>query len=921
VEENMNGQTAAQVKLHALLIGIDCYLPNELPGGYYYASLGGCVRDIGHVEEFLRRRFGMPQESILKLTATTQAGQAQPSEPPAQWPTYENMVAKFKELTAAAEPGDQVYIHYSGHGGRATTVYPDLKGHGGFDEALVPTDIGNTEDRYLRDVEVAHLLKAMVDKKLIVTVVLDSCHSGGATRGLGGAVPRRATPRPGSAVIDSAGFVDRTPRPFASKVAPLDSLASTWRSIPGSTARTVKLASGWLLEPQGYTLLAACRASESANEFPFDGDESEGALTYWLMDSLKQVGPGLTYKMLHERILAKVHSQFTEQTPQLEGEGNRLVFGSERVQPQYAAVVMQVDASGDRVKLEAGQAQGVRKGARFVVYPQDADLMKKEERLVLAEITDLGATESWATVTTRFRGDPIPQGAQAVLLDPGDIRLQRAVRVLVAEAATRAEVEKAIQDGGSGFVRLAVGSEPADFQVAVNDGSRCFEIWDSAGAAVPNLRPDVAVSEQGAAARVVQRLVHLAKYRNVRELDNRDPLSPLARKLVVELAGVQSDFDPANQPQPTPFADPGNTPAITVGEWTFLRVRNALPAGQPNDTSRILNVTVLDLQPDWGISQVYPSGAGFFEPLDPGQEILLPLRAGLPDKYDQGTDVLKVFATLGATDFRWLELAPLDQPPARLKGVRKAADTLEELLEAVSTRASGSRSLEPAAYPSREWTTAQVEVRIRKDAKTAEQPPAGGKDTGNASARTAPDKLPEGEGGKIMGNENQPAGQNQAPQEEKAKAAWTPEQKMQAGKEGVTALLGLAIVGATLYLAAQTFGFAGQDKMKDAKDVLDLMLGVAGVVIGYYFGRAPADARAAQAQEQANAATAQTEQVTARAEEVANQVDQVMDKLAPGAAAGRGVSAAPSADVIATDLHKIRAELRSLGSVRGRSGR
>jgi hypothetical protein len=350
-------------------------------------------------------------------------------------------------------------------------------------------------------------------------------------------------------------------------------------------------------------------------------------------------------------------------------------------------------------------------------------------------------------------------------------------------------------------------------------------------------------------------------------------------------------------------------------------VRNALPAGQPNDTSRILNVTVLDLQPDWGISQVYPSGAGFFEPLDPGQEILLPLRAGLPDKYDQGTDVLKVFATLGATDFRWLELAPLDQPPARLKGVRKAADTLEELLEAVSTRASGSRSLEPAAYPSREWTTAQVEVRIRKDAKTAEQPPAGGKDTGNASARSAPDKLPEGEGGKIMGNENQPAGQNQAPQEEKAKAAWTPEQKMQAGKEGVTALLGLAIVGATLYLAAQTFGFAGQDKMKDAKDVLDLMLGVAGVVIGYYFGRAPADARAAQAQEQANAATAQTEQVTARAEEVANQVDQVMDKLAPGAAAGRGVSAAPSADVIATDLHKIRAELRSLGSVRGRSGR
>ena len=39
--------------LYALLIGIDCYLPNQLPGCYYYVSLGGCVRDITHVEEFL----------------------------------------------------------------------------------------------------------------------------------------------------------------------------------------------------------------------------------------------------------------------------------------------------------------------------------------------------------------------------------------------------------------------------------------------------------------------------------------------------------------------------------------------------------------------------------------------------------------------------------------------------------------------------------------------------------------------------------------------------------------------------------------------------------------------------------------------------------------------------------------------------
>ncbi len=103
-------------ELHALLIGIDCYLPNQLPGGYYYPSLGGCVRDISHVEEFLRAKLGMPQESILKLTATN-TGQPQPLEPQDQWPTYENMVARLKQLTTMALPGDQVYIHYLDMGG------------------------------------------------------------------------------------------------------------------------------------------------------------------------------------------------------------------------------------------------------------------------------------------------------------------------------------------------------------------------------------------------------------------------------------------------------------------------------------------------------------------------------------------------------------------------------------------------------------------------------------------------------------------------------------------------------------------------------------------------------------------------------------------------------------------------------------
>jgi hypothetical protein len=42
--------------LFALCIGVDFYFSNSLPGEGRYPSLGGCVRDINHVENFRRRK-------------------------------------------------------------------------------------------------------------------------------------------------------------------------------------------------------------------------------------------------------------------------------------------------------------------------------------------------------------------------------------------------------------------------------------------------------------------------------------------------------------------------------------------------------------------------------------------------------------------------------------------------------------------------------------------------------------------------------------------------------------------------------------------------------------------------------------------------------------------------------------------------
>ncbi len=170
----------AESQFYALLIGIDYYESNP-----YYDSLMGAVKDIDLVHTYLRNTLKIPQEQITKLISPLeQESKLQVTRGTEQeiiLPTYKNIIKAFDELTQKATTGDIIYIHYSGHGGRAKTLFPEIKPDKQ-DEGIVPRDIGES-GQYLRDVEIATLLKRMTDKGLIVSVVFDSCHSGGATRG------------------------------------------------------------------------------------------------------------------------------------------------------------------------------------------------------------------------------------------------------------------------------------------------------------------------------------------------------------------------------------------------------------------------------------------------------------------------------------------------------------------------------------------------------------------------------------------------------------------------------------------------------------------------------------------------------------------------------------------------------------------
>jgi Caspase domain len=682
--------------LYALLIGIDCYMPNQLPDGSCYRNLGGCVRDIHHVEAFLKDFQKVPDSQIIKLTASPSAEDNQkPLELPEKLPTRQNMVAAFRQLGEMAPPNSQVYIHYSGHGGRAKTVFPDIKGSVEPDEGLVPTDIGTSEGQYLRDLELAQLLKELADKKLFVTLVLDCCHSGGATRG--------------EAEVRGMNVEDH--KPLQASFAPVaepEVLAALWQSLTGGTTRGLK--AGGVPASNDYVLLAACRQNEYAFEFPFNREtkEKNGALTYWLLDTLKQSFPGQTYKDLFDRINAKIHSQFSTQTPILLGEGNRKIFGTEFGETVFAIPVMKVEPNDEGMPqafLAVGQANGVSKGAEFAIYPRGTvDLTKKEDRIAIATIIERGSSQSLCKL------EPIPgkerqveQGDQAVQIS-ASVNLVRTVSFIPKDDSALLAIAQALPE--KGWVELAQDGAGSDYTITINpDG--VYEIADGAGIPFKNINPPVNVEDSDAPAKVVKRLIHLAKYKTTSEIDNADTDSPLSGKLTVEWLGTSDNFE-LGDPIPkkdklTRFADP-NQPTVKTGEHVFLSIRN--------DSMQVLNVAALSLDAEWAIEQFLPTNESFIT-LEPGCEKVVPLKPTLDGKDDSVENTVKVFGTLDAANYRVLELPSLDEPLLCGRGTR-SGNALAALLGAIDDEQPKTRKLTAAASPSAEWTTKQVVLTIAK---------------------------------------------------------------------------------------------------------------------------------------------------------------------------------------------------------------
>ena len=667
---------------HALLIGIDRY-----PSMADRWQLRGCVNDVRSLARLLGDRYGFPPESavLLENEAATRDG----------------VLGAFRELRERVAPGDVVVVAYSGHGSRVRDEgggAPD-----GWSESIVPADSGRGDhpNRDILDREIHAWLLDLSAVTPYITLVFDSCFSGGITRD-----PFAARTR----------WLEPDPRPARALPSPAP------LSVPRAARPAGRGPSGWLPWSDRYVLLAACRHDEYANESQVgEGDQvvHYGTLSYYLQRELAAAGPDASHRDLFERVSARVTADFPRQHPQLEGARDRELFGARALAPLSPLVVRA--RQGSRVVLAAGAAHGLSVGSEWAVYPQGT-------KAAAAATPELGRLQVCRVEAVAAEAAIVEEGA-ARPIAPGDCAVERIhdygeMRLLVELCGPEAPAVEALREAfrRSPLLRLADPGEAARVRVyllyprgSVEDGDAVPALgaigeatWAAVGCDGELIIPLCPAGESGVIAHLMQNLEARARYDLALRLHNVDPESRLAGKIELRLLRRRGVEWVAAE------TDAAGDAVYYEGDHLACEVRNGsdLP----------VYVSVLDFGLSGRVAPLYPVPGSHKElvpgltlrvGMDRGEEMELFIPSGFPfapaARPAEGTEHVKLFATTAEADF-----APLLQEGYRSARGRAGLGPLGELLAAAMT-GSGRRETRPPLHaPAADWTTVVRSFLLRR---------------------------------------------------------------------------------------------------------------------------------------------------------------------------------------------------------------
>lgn len=352
------------------------------------------VADVALMASVLTQR-DVPAQNIRILTDAPiprvrglPAALAQPSGAP----TYLGITDNLEQIAAMARAGDQIVLHFSGHGEQhISTDSPSIEPDG-LDEVFLPSDVERRDGRFVNGITdniLGEFIKQMRSKGADVILIADFCHSDGASRSGSGQAAR---------VADDVRLGAGETNPETAAAQQVGRFAAFYAAPSLSYAKSA-FVPYWVSQ---------------------DRQQPQGALTYYLATALRDprvTTVGQLQRLVERSLLThaalEVADGLRPPPPQFEGPADMPLPGGQRATDSltrdlWTVVKPPSEAVDDRVsvtslQLPAGYLQGVRQGA---VYRLSSIAAGGRESLVLYGRVSSVTADSATIVPHSMAGAP-----------------------------------------------------------------------------------------------------------------------------------------------------------------------------------------------------------------------------------------------------------------------------------------------------------------------------------------------------------------------------------------------------------------------------------------------------------------------------------------------------------------------------------
>ncbi len=408
----------------ALIIGVGQYKNNKIN------DLEGPPEDAKRIYQLLTDKNGyqFPEENVCLLLN--------------QYADKKSVVSAFKQrLIEPAQQDDIVVFYYAGHGSQVTDLNNDEPDN--MDETLVLHDSRTEGVLDLIDDEFNQLLSQLYNKTHNISVFLDSCNSGTATRG-------NYTARFIQPLILQKTMTDSQSRSVGD-----GSEEITSDSMPGMVVFTAASDNTAALERAGH-----------------------GIFTDALLSSFLQTsGSPITFLQASRKIPALILAQQSDQKPYFQGKLDQYIFSSEHFKKPFSWDITKVTdpEAANGIHLSGIAMPGLGVGSELRVFPGNTryedsqDLNHSIATIVIDTMKGLNAKGHISTLTNGAQA--IRAGDYAILITPANnnttitVSLRDSDKPSGIPSNLAKKIVNALKNNPEAFKVVQIVQDKADFEL------------------------------------------------------------------------------------------------------------------------------------------------------------------------------------------------------------------------------------------------------------------------------------------------------------------------------------------------------------------------------------------------------------------------------------------------------------------------